>query len=107
RGHFEVRDASGRLVAELNPEKRVYRASGQPMTEAAIDRSLVRDIYVSMGEPLGGTVWAIRAHVKPLINWIWLGCVMMAGGGLLAVADKRYRRRLAQRESRAEATARA
>src|SRR5690606_28267483 len=107
RGHFEVRDASGRLVAELHPEKRVYRASGQPMTEAAIDRSLVRDIYVSMGEPLGGTVWAIRAHIKPFVNWIWLGCVMMAAGGFLAVADRRYRRRVAQREARAVAAARA
>ncbi|MFA7503475.1 MAG: heme lyase CcmF/NrfE family subunit [Burkholderiaceae bacterium] len=107
RGHFEVRDSSGALVALLHPEKRVYRASGQPMTEAAIDRSLVRDIYVSMGEPLGGTVWAIRAHVKPFVNWIWIGCLMMAGGGFLAVADKRYRRRVTQREARAVAAARA
>src|SRR5690606_6733432 len=42
RGHFEVRDASGKLIAELHPEKRVYRASGQPMTEAAIDRKIGR-----------------------------------------------------------------
>ncbi|MBE0591982.1 MAG: heme lyase CcmF/NrfE family subunit, partial [Gemmatimonadales bacterium] len=107
RGHFEVRDSAGRLVTQLHPEKRIYRASGQPMTEAAIDRSLLRDVYVSMGEPLGGTVWAIRAHVKPFVNWIWLGCVMMAAGGFIAVADKRYRRRLAERESRAAVAAHA
>jgi cytochrome c-type biogenesis protein CcmF len=66
-----------------------------PMTEAAIHRSLWRDVYVSMGEPLGGSDWAVRVHVKPFVNWIWLGCVMMALGGFLAIADRRYRRRLA------------
>ena len=43
--------------------------------------------------------WEVRAQVKPFINWIWLGCLMMALGGVLAIADKRYqvrRQRLAQ-----------
>jgi cytochrome c-type biogenesis protein CcmF len=104
RGRFEVRrvgdplDAAPRFV--LSPEKRIYRAQNQPMTEAAIRRSLLRDIYISMGEPLGGDNWAVRVHVKPLVNWIWLGCVLMALGGFVAIADRRYRRRLAQDEGR-------
>ncbi|HOA93540.1 MAG TPA: cytochrome c-type biogenesis CcmF C-terminal domain-containing protein, partial [Quisquiliibacterium sp.] len=72
--------------------KRLYRSNGQPMTEAAIDRSLARDVYVSMGEPLGGNAWAVRVHVKPWVNWIWLGCVLMGAGGILAASDRRYRR---------------
>ncbi len=67
------------------------------MTEAAIDRSLTRDVYLSMGEPLGGDAWAVRVHIKPFVNWIWLGCVLMGAGGLLAAADRRYRR--ARREA--------
>jgi len=104
RGRFELRrtddaaEAPPRAV--LFPEKRIYRAQNQPMTEAAIDRSLIRDIYVSMGEPLGADNWAVRVHIKPLINWIWLGCVLMALGGFVAIADRRYRRRLAQQEGR-------
>ncbi len=91
RGRFTVlRD--GRQVAVLAPEKRVYRASQQAMTEAAIDRSLTRDIYLSMGEPLSDTAWAVRVHVKPFVNWIWIGCVLMAAGGFAAAADRRYRR---------------
>jgi cytochrome c-type biogenesis protein CcmF len=100
RGRFELRERTAapgsRPEAILQPEKRIYRAQRQPMTEAAIDRSLWRDVYVSMGEPLGGLHWAVRAHVKPFVNWIWLGCVLMAAGGFVAIADRRYRRPLAQ-----------
>ncbi len=99
RGRFEVREAGqpdAAALAILSPEKRIYRASGQPMTEAAIDRNLVRDVYLSMGEALTPTAWVVRAHVKPFVNWIWLGCVAMALGGFVSAADRRYRRRVEQ-----------
>jgi cytochrome c-type biogenesis protein CcmF len=84
----------GRDVATLTPEKRVYRASRMPMTEAAIARSLTRDLYVSLGESLeDGRSWIVRLYVKPFVNWIWAGCVLMALGAVLAVADRRYRLR--------------
>ncbi len=97
RARFTLREGE-RTIAVLQPEKRVYRASRQPMTEAAIDRSLLRDVYVSLGEPLDGNAWAVRVHIKPFVNWIWLGCVLMAVGGLLAIADRRYRRTVRRRE---------
>ena len=84
----------GREVATLTPEKRVYRASRMPMTEAAIARSLTRDLYVSLGESLDeGRTWIVRLYVKPFVNWIWGGCVLMALGAVVAVADRRYRLR--------------
>ena len=74
-------------------------AKTMPMTEAAIDRSPLRDLYVSLGDELGGGSWTVRVHYKPLVNWIWIGCVIMALGGLLGALDPRYRRaRRAQRE---------
>ncbi len=79
-------------VATLTPEKRNYLAGGQTMTEAAIDGGLWRDIYVALGEPLAGEAWAVRVYVKPFVRWIWLGGVLMALGGLLAILDPRYRR---------------
>ena len=82
----------GRLVDTLYPEKRTYTVSRMPMTEVAIDRGVTRDLYVSMGEPLdNGAAWSVRLYVKPFVNWIWGGCLLMALGGLLAVADRRYR----------------
>ena len=75
----------------MSPEKRVYRVQQNPMTEAAIDVGLTRDLYVSLGEPVDGDAWIVRVYVKPFIDWIWGGCLLMALGGLLAVTDRRYR----------------
>ena len=81
------------LIARLAPQKRRYLASGQIMTEASIDPGLFRDLYVAMGEPVGEDGdWAIRLHYKPMVRWMWLGALMMAVGGFLTVADRRYRR---------------
>ncbi|MFK3867227.1 heme lyase CcmF/NrfE family subunit [Psychrobacter faecalis] len=83
----------GRAVTTLYPEKRTYIISGMPMTEAAIDASLMRDIYVALGEPIAedSNKWAVRIYVKPLVRWIWLGAIIMALGGLLSMLDSRYR----------------
>jgi cytochrome c-type biogenesis protein CcmF len=91
RATFEV-SRDGRFVEYLYPEKRTYTVSRMPMTEVAIDRGILRDLYVSMGEPLeGGRAWSVRLYVKPFVNWIWGGCVLMALGGVFALADRRYR----------------
>jgi len=90
RGTVEV-SRDGKFVEYLYPEKRIYNASGMPMTEAAIDTTPFRDLYVSLGEPVGDKAWAVRVYEKPFVVWIWGGCVLMALGGLLAVTDRRYR----------------
>jgi cytochrome c-type biogenesis protein CcmF len=90
----------GKLVAQMRPEKRIYRVQTNPMTEAAINPGLTRDLYVSLGEPIeGSTAWIVRVYIKPFIDWIWGGCLLMAFGGFLAVTDKRYRVKSTQRES--------
>jgi cytochrome c-type biogenesis protein CcmF len=90
------RDA--KVLRILHPEKRTYFSSSMPMTEAAIDTGLTRDVYVSLGEPLqGGTspAWAMRVYYKPFVSWIWGGCLLMALGGAMAALDRRYRRKVA------------
>jgi cytochrome c-type biogenesis protein CcmF len=82
----------GKKIADMRPEKRVYRVQQNPMTEAAIDVGVTRDLYVSLGEPVESGAWVVRIYVKPFIDWIWGGCLLMALGGLLAVTDRRYRR---------------
>ena len=91
-------------IAVLHPEKRGYASGGQIMTEAAIDPSLTRDLYVALGEPLGGDgAWAVRMYVKPFIRCIWLGALMMMLGGFVAAADRRFRRELAADAEAADA----
>ena len=88
-GRFEV-TRDGKPVAVMQPEKRFYRTTQQTMTEAAIDHGLSRDLYVSMGNEIESKAWEVRVQVKPFINWIWLGCLIMALGGVFAIADRRY-----------------
>ena len=93
RGTFSLmRD--GKVEATLFPEKRNYFSSTMPMTEAAIDIGLTRDIYVSLGEELEDKSWAVRVYYKPFVDWIWGGCLLMALGGILAISDRRYRMKL-------------
>jgi cytochrome c-type biogenesis protein CcmF len=93
RGTFLL-SKNGSSEAILYPEKRSYFSSTMPMTEAAIDVGLTRDIYVSLGEELGDQSWAVRVYYKPFVDWIWGGCLLMALGGALAISDKRYRIKL-------------
>ena len=90
QGEFAVVESGRRF--SLRPEKRTYLARRNMMTEAAIDPGFGRDIYLSLGEPLEDGAWAVRIQVKPLVRWIWLGGLLMALGGCIAVLDPRYRR---------------
>ena len=83
----------GAPVSTLHPEKRIYRVQTNPMTEAAINPGLTRDLYVSMGEAVDHGAWIIRVYYKPFVDWIWGGCAIMALGGAVAASDRRYRAR--------------
>jgi cytochrome c-type biogenesis protein CcmF len=89
-GEFELR-ADGEVIAVLTPQVRTYRVQREPMTEAAIDSNLLRDVFVALGESLGEGAWSVRLRIKPLISFLWLGAGLMALGGLVAITDKRYR----------------
>ncbi len=91
RGIFSV-SVDGQLFTTLMPEKRRYVASGQIMTEAAIDAGAMRDLYIALGEPLGDGAWSVRVQHKPLVRWIWFGALMIGIGGLTTSFDRRYRR---------------
>ena len=80
-----------KLVTMMYPQKRKYDSSQMLMTEAAIYNSFVGDLYISMAEPVSPSEWGIKIQFKPFINYIWLGCFLMALGGIFAVSDKKYR----------------
>ncbi|MFP5306595.1 MAG: heme lyase CcmF/NrfE family subunit [Gammaproteobacteria bacterium] len=61
---------NGRLLAELNPEKRLYRAQNNVMTESAVEHNPLRDLYVALAEPLENGEWALRIYVKPMMRLV-------------------------------------
>src|SRR5712675_256547 len=89
RADMEV-TKSGAPVAVMHPEKRAFTVSGNATSETAIDRSVWRDLYLSLGDEVPGGGWTVRVYHKPLVNWIWGGALLMALGGGFAVTDRRY-----------------
>jgi cytochrome c-type biogenesis protein CcmF len=84
-------EKNGRQIALLTPEKRLYPSQRSVMTEAAVDHTPRRDLYVALGEPIGERDWALRFYYKPMMRLVWFGGVLMFFGGIIAAGDRRYR----------------
>ncbi|MEX0328809.1 MAG: heme lyase CcmF/NrfE family subunit [Ruegeria sp.] len=82
---------NGQEITTLHPEKREYPVAQMPTTEAAIDYRFLRDLYVVIGDQQSDGGWVVRTYIKPLANWIWAGCILMALGGALSLSDRRFR----------------
>jgi len=87
---IEIRD-DGEYVATVRPQKRQYLVQKSWMTEAGIHAGMDKDLFVALGDQLGNGGWSVRIQYKPLIRFIWLGALIMALGGLIAITDRRYR----------------
>ncbi|MDR5867329.1 heme lyase CcmF/NrfE family subunit [Halomonas koreensis] len=96
--HIRVQRGEAERGFVMTPEKRLYIARGMPMTDVALRPGLFRDLYVAMGEDLEDGSWAMRIQYKPFVRWLWLGGLLMAAGGILAVIDRRYRRTATARD---------
>ena len=56
-----------------------------PMTEAGILKLWGHDLFVALGEPISNDSWSVRIQYKPLIRFIWLGCIITGFGGLVSL----------------------
>jgi len=88
---MRVIDAAGRMVGVLEPGKRTFAGRTMPTSEAGLLTIGLGQVYVSVAElEPGGTV-QIRLYWKPWVLLLWLGCVVMAFGGVLSLSDRRAR----------------
>ena len=100
QAHFTITEGD-KLIAKLNPQKRVYRVRTMPMTEAGIEVDWNRDLFVAMGDDLGDGAWSMRVQYKPMVRFIWFGALVMAIGGFIAITDRRYRTRKSEADDKA------
>ena len=98
---IEIRK-NGEYVATVLPQKRQYLVQKSWMTEAGIRAGLDKDLFVALGDQLGNGGWSVRIQYKPLIRFIWLGALIMALGGLVAISDRRYRVNVREKEKASE-----
>ncbi|MDE2460540.1 MAG: heme lyase CcmF/NrfE family subunit [Gammaproteobacteria bacterium] len=84
----------GKQIAVMRAEKRTF--TDTVTSVAAIYPGVFRDLYVGLGNPLGDSTWSVRFQYKPLVRFIWFGGLVMMLGGVIAVSDRRYRRRVTE-----------
>jgi cytochrome c-type biogenesis protein CcmF len=89
-GEFQIA-RGGRQIAVMRPESRTYANPPMTTTEAAIRPRLNGDLYVVVGDPTGDGGWSARIYWKPLVNWLWIGTLVMVLGGLFSLSDRRFR----------------
>jgi len=77
----------------LNPEKRRYFTRGQITTETAIHASLLRDIYMTIGDQLDDGSWVVNIQINYLIRWIWFSALLMCLAGVMLIFKKRRPRK--------------
>ena len=75
----------GEYIETVYPEKRVYDSSSMGMTEAGIEANLFRDLFIAVGEDIGGGSWSMHLQYKPLLRLIWYGPIVMMLGGFIRV----------------------
>jgi len=78
-------------VTTMTAERRFFPQTERVTTEAAIAPRVLGNLYVSVGGPSGAGAWAVRIYSHPLVLLIWFGPALMAFGGLLSLADRRFR----------------
>ena len=95
RANFRV-DRDGQ-AQPLSAERRVYPTSPMPTTEVGILSGLDGDLYVALGDAVRDRAgaWAVRLYYNPLVHLIFIGVLMMAGGGLLSLISLARRRKAA------------
>ena len=89
----------GKQIATMYPERRFYTASQQTSTIVANRSRLNEDLYLvytgrnqDTGRPI------IKAHVNPLVMWIWIGVHVILIGTIIALIPSLKPKRLAVRE---------
>ena len=90
RGIFEV-SRGGRPFAVMRPQKRQYRMPPMPTTEAAIEPTLLGDVYAVIGDAGTDGGYVTRLYFNPLVAWMWAGAGLMVLGGLVSLSDRRHR----------------
>jgi len=76
-------------LTQLAPEKRIYFPNtdhAQPSTMVALRSTLANDLYVIYeGRDVDTDKPIIKVFLNPLMNWIWIGVLIVVAGTVLAL----------------------
>ena len=93
----ELRASRGSGVTILKPQSRFFAEPPTTTNEAAIDTSWNGQLYAVLGERDEQGRWQLRLWWKPFVTLIWLGGILIALGGALALVGRLVRERSQRR----------
>ncbi|MBY6185261.1 cytochrome c biogenesis protein CcsA [Marinobacter hydrocarbonoclasticus] len=85
QARMRVEDREGNKLTTLLPQRRTYMDDMTELTESALYRRPLGDLYLSMGPELEQGEYLMRISYKPGINGLWLSATLMMLGGLLCL----------------------
>jgi cytochrome c-type biogenesis protein CcmF len=80
--------SGGKTITVVHPEKRSYPVEQMVTTQSSIRTTVISDLYVVLGDARDGGGWVVRAYVNPMAPFIWLGAVVMALAGFIALGAR-------------------
>ncbi|MBZ0170038.1 cytochrome c-type biogenesis protein cycK [Candidatus Methylomirabilis lanthanidiphila] len=91
QGNFTIFNANQK-IAEMRPAKRFYPAEQQPIGTVDVRSTMREDLYLVLSSfTQDGTSATVKALVRPLVMWIWVGGWVMVLGSLIAIWPDRRR----------------
>ncbi len=82
---------NGKTIAALSPRRDYYPLYQQSVTVPGVYSSLAEDLYVVLvdWQPISADAATFHVYYNPLINWFWIGSVVMVLGSILAYIPSR------------------
>ena len=94
-----VDSSTNQLLVNLKPEKRIYfywnsdPEKRQPHSELDIYSTIQKDIYsIFSGYDAQKNIGYFKIMINPLVNWVWIGGILMVIGSLFAFWPSRRNR---------------
>ena len=74
----------GKNLGELTPQQRLYRNYDHPNSEVSTLFSLGKELYATIHDVEGERVNPLKVSINPMVNWVWIGSLLLCFMPLLA-----------------------
>ncbi|WP_153915556.1 heme lyase CcmF/NrfE family subunit [Shewanella sp. TC10] len=85
QANIRIMNEDDKTVGYAYPQRQTFKTNGMQMSAAGVYSTMGKDLYVSMGNQLNDTEYLIRISYKPMVNWLWIGALLMMLAGLWVV----------------------
>ena len=84
---------NGKPIREINPRRDYFVVQEQPVSVPGVYSTPGVDVYVLLiGWDTTGTSATFKVYINPLVNWVWIGGIVMILGTIIATWNNSARR---------------